>query len=145
MFDYLNKYEVTEESTREFPLVGIVGVDGNTPVLIVRTAAQANKTMFNAVLKRRDKRARDVVSKIDADFFEVSREDDRSIYAEFVLVNWRDLPDNDGKAVPYSRGAAKELMAKLPSHKFDRLRIFCQDTENFMARDEGISEDVAGN
>lgn len=145
MFDYLKDLEVGVEKTAEFPLYGVPGFEGRTPVLIVRPATNSNKPLVNAVLKKSGK-VRELASKgQDAEFLAATRDEDRELYSQHVLVGWRDIVNGDKATVPFNTESALELMRKLPVYMFDRLRSFAGQPESFLQTGESLDPNLAGN
>lgn len=61
----------------------------------------------------------------------------KELYAECVLVNWKNVKDKNGKEIPYSKENAKMLFDKLP-HFFDKILEIATNLSNF--QDEKIEE-----
>lgn len=102
--------------------------------LLLRPATDANLAYQNGLLKVAAGRVRRIASaraaqKYDAD---QSREDDRQLYAEFIIADWEGIEDSEGNLVPFSREEAAEFLQQLPAWIFDRIRIFAMVAENFL-------------
>lgn len=63
--------------------------------------------------------------------------------AEHILVGWRDLQDDDGNAIPYSKEKALELLSD-PSlaDLYDTVMVASNEVADFMAKGD---EDAEGN
>lgn len=74
-----------------------------------------------------------------------ARDDDRELYADFVVQDWEGILDDEGNEVPFSRENAKEFFALLPAWIFDRIRIFCMMPENFLQPNALAIKEKVGN
>jgi len=133
-FDHLKKMKVSAGVTREFPLPEIA----DKTMLTVRPAGEANPAYFNDTMRKssRSDLKKAGTNKIDTAFLARSRNLDRTLYAEHVVVGWSDVVDGDGVTVPFSKAACRELLEALPDDVLDQLRVFCQDASNFREADD---------
>ncbi len=111
-------------------------------VLIGKPAFQQNAAYFSEKVKGRSQR---VASPIVA--AEASRAEDVELFAKHILVAWEGVYDRKKAAVPFSVGAARELLRQLPVHIFDQVRGFFSNPEAFVqagSAEAGTAEDIAG-
>lgn len=113
-------------------LVGMEGVNGETPELDVLFAGQSNPNFLNAAFKLgepidRIEKHTGTTTKILAR----RRAVDRELYPKHIIRGMRHVPNENGEAVPYSPEAAVELVSLLPDDLFDQVRVFCNEPRNF--------------
>lgn len=72
--------------------------------------------------------------KVDVpEFILGSKERDQRFFAEHVIVNWKDLKDDDGNEVPYSPDVAMELFASPGGDElYSELLVASLDPMNFV-------------
>ena len=134
MVDFTNvaAYNVTKDNVMEYPLIELAG----EPVLILRSATEGNAGYMNGLLRLTGVadggRRKKIV--IDAAMMEETREHDKTLYPENVIVGWKGVVDAEGNEVKFSVKVAKEYMAALPSWIFDRIRTFASEPENFVVK-----------
>ena len=130
-FSYLSDLAVSTDKTVEFSLHQMV-VDGETPVLILAPATQANKPYFNALLKRAGKSARQVrAGNINAGMIDEGRDEDRDLFPKHVVKGWKHVPDSQGNDVAFSQDNCRAFLAALPDWLFDDIRSFATNPANF--------------
>lgn len=101
--------------------------------LQLRPATDANPAYHNGNLKMAVVRHRGSATRgVDKYDIAASRDDDRVLYAQFVLTGWEGIEDCDGNVVPFSVEAATEFLEQLPDWIFDRVRLFAIQPENFV-------------
>ncbi len=132
-FDHLKSRDVADRSL----WLAVPQVTDNARVK-VRPATDVNPGYQNGLLKMsagrlRQTAARGAVKKYDV---EQSREDDRVLYAQYVIDDWDGIEDSAGKPVPFSRENCAEFLQQLPAWIFDRMRLFCMVPDNFLAPHE---------
>ncbi len=127
MFEHLTTLETGAELTAEFVLRRIRGA----PVLIVKQANEANPAYFSDVLRANEERRRPSGSKALTAFRRETREIERRLLADHVLVGWRGVVDSTGVEVPFSRDAGTEFLTVLPWDMFDELNGFATNPDNF--------------
>lgn len=77
-----------------------------------------------------------------SEFILGSKERDQRFFAEHVIVNWKDLKDDDGNEVPYSPDVAMELFASPGGDElYGELLVASLDAANFIATPT-LSEDA---
>lgn len=145
MFEHLSKLEIQKDRTRKYSLHEL----GEGVALEVAPAMQSNKGYYNALLKSSSKletgaKTRRGVDVDIADVADKTRNDERQLYGEYVVIGWCGICNSQGEEVPFSREAAMELMQKLPDYMFDRLRVFCAQPANW-TEEAFDTETVAGN
>lgn len=130
MFEHLKELEV-KGKTAEFSLSMLRGC----PKLIVRPATESNKPYFNEVLRRSVKTLRKAASgdiSVSTETLEKNREDDRRLFPKYVIVDWKDIKDSQGKDVPFTQENCAEFLQALPDWIFDDIGIFCRKNSNFV-------------
>lgn len=140
-FSHLKKLDLVQK-----PVAFTFNSIEDSPILMVLSATESNKPFFNAVLKKSRKRTKQVQSgAIDSNFISDSREEDKELYAKWIVKGWSNLKDAQGKSVEYKEEYCLEYLRALPWQVFDELRAFCNEPNNF--RDEGSFnvEDTAKN
>ena len=139
-FAKLSSLEVDKDHTVPFTLYAIEG----EPALIVRPALESNKGYFNASLRGARKNMRAVKGgNITAGLLDETRDADRALYAEHVVVGWNGITDDSGKAVPFSGDDCRDFLNQLPNWLFDELREFCGSPTNFLKTDQ-VDADATG-
>lgn len=127
-FSHISSQAITVSAKAQFKFYALKG----TPEITVRPVGETNSGYQNAVLRNARKHQSVVASRtISLAVVKEYRDEDRKQYAEHVVVGWSSVVDKDGKAVPFSKAACKELLDALPDDMFDELRRFCQDMANF--------------
>ncbi len=131
-FSHLGQLEVSTDKTAKFVLHQIT-VNGLTPTLIVAPATEANKSYFNALLKRASKSARAIrAGTVNAGMLDESREEDRALYSKHVIKGWEDMVDGKtGKVTDFSVTECEAFLAQLPNWLFDEIRQFCGNPASF--------------
>lgn len=143
-FSNLSRMNVTSDKTAEYSLYQIDGVDGNTPILILKPAHESNKPYYNALLRKsRSKMASISAKKITAETVKQNRDEDRALFADHVIAGWRHIPDSDGNDVEFSKENARAFFESLPVWIFDDMRTWAQDMTNYV--DMADPEDTAKN
>lgn len=145
-FAHLEKYAVKGETLTWFTLHQVAG----GPKLQIAPATEANKPFFNALLRRQRKNVRALQSNsITTELLDDSREEDRSLYAKFIVRDWRNVVDSKGKTVPFSHDNALAFLQALPDWLFDDLRQYAGNPANFTedstAVDPAEVDELAGN
>jgi len=143
-FKHLSRYEVPKGTV---PFV-FYQIDGE-PSLDCMAATEANRPYHNALLKRNAKLAqRFRAGRISREMLERNRDEDRELYARYVVKGWSAVKDDKGKAVPFSAEACLQFFQALPNYLFDDLRQFCTAPMNFVdddTPDEAAVAEQAGN
>lgn len=118
----------------------------------LRFAGEGNPGYFNAMLARAGKRARKVAAKggplVDARMLAENRNEDRELFPQHVLVNWRGIVTPKDEPIEASLEHRTEFCAKLPDWIFDRIRDYAARPERFIRPDEELPPDgveLAGN
>ena len=140
MFEHLKKLDVSN-ATAWFDIPE-AGPDAR---LAVKPANEANPHYYNALIRIVGK-GRRPAKQVTVEDLDRHRENDRKLYARYVIVGWEKLRNDDGE-IPFSREHAEELCDFLPDWIFDRLRNFASQPENFLPEDEELPdpEEIAGN
>jgi hypothetical protein len=145
-FGHLAQLDVKRDETREYPFTAIE-VNGVSPVLHVVHAGESNKTYFNELLKRGNRNQRQIVSgKITTALIEDNRDENRKLYAKYVVKGWDETTvlDAAGKPVKFTAETCGEFLDALPDWLFDQLTSFCSDALNFVG-DTAINVGDVGN
>lgn len=130
-FSHLEALDVSAEHTARYAMHEIT-VEGRTPTLIVKPATDANKPYYNAKLKRAAKNQRVVLGgQITVGLLDESRDEDRELFAKYVVVGWEDLVDATGKDVPFTKRNCEDFVAALSNWVFDGVTQFAGTASNF--------------
>lgn len=130
-FSHLKSLDISTGHTVEFTLHQIE-IDGRNPVLVVAPATSANKPYYNALLKSVGKSAQQVRSgAVKASAIDEKREEDRALYAKWVVKDWRDITDAKSKELKFSAKVCAEFLDALPDWIFDEVRAFANNPVNF--------------
>lgn len=138
-FEHLSALRPTGQA--EFTFYEIRG----EPSLMVEQAGEGNRSYYNALVKRNTRNARRIAAgKIDAAMVRKNRDEDRELYAKYVVKSWEGILDKARQEVAFSPATCLEFLTALPSYLFDELRAFCGEPGNFIEDDEPIpsSEEV---
>mgnify|MGYP001565451742 CR=1 FL=1 len=140
-FSQLRKFAVDPGAVADFPLWMVVDADQPVPVLRLRSATLYNAPFYNESMRRAGMRMRvgGDLAKRDA----ALREEDRTLFAEFVLVGWDHVYDVHGAAVPFAASEALDYLRAMPDTLFDQVRYFARDESNFRPPSDPAS--AAGN
>lgn len=140
-FSHLNKLEVQQDKLVDYPMYEISGEQ----VLKLAPATQANKSYFNALLRKTREKSRALQTKdIDAKVLDANREEDRELYAAHVVKGWEGVTDSAGKLVEFDKDSCLGFLEALPDWIFDNLRNFASKPQNFTEKVID-TEDVAKN
>lgn len=132
-FSHLKSFDVSSDKFVEYK-VQEIEVNGEVPVLRVKPATEANKPYFRELVKRANELSRQVRGRdIKAETLEESRDVDRVLYAEHIIVGWTNVIGEDGKDVPFSQKDCTDFLENIPGWVFDKCRTFCGEPENFAA------------
>lgn len=142
-FSHLDAMEVDATQTREYTLHALVG----TPVLTLKPATEANVPFTNAKLRRATRLNR--ISQngrlVTASILDMTRDEDRHLFAQHVITGWRGVKDKSGNDVPFTKQNCEEYLKHLPKHIFDDVRAYAGDHYNFTGSDVYGAEDIAKN
>lgn len=140
-FSHLDQLEIDPKKSRPIVLHALT----DSPTLICLPATEANVSYTNARLKRaaRMNRITQGGRVVTASMLDRTRDEDRVLYADFVIVGWSNVNDTDGKPVEFNKDNVKEYLQHLPSFVFDEVRNFASDPFNFTGLDlEEVSDDA---
>lgn len=144
MTDFSNyrSREVDVEETRPMTLFNLEG----EPELVVRYAGESNKPYFNELLRRNQKLARTLRGRaLNTSVMEKTRDSDRTLYAEHIVVNWNRVVDSKGEPVAFTKDSCLSFLKALPSEEFDEVRAFCTNQYNFTDGDAEEEDEALGN
>lgn len=130
--------------TAQFDLPWLAG----EAFLLVKPANDTNKGYQNGVLRLTGKRRRlNTSGKISSADADRDRADDLKLYPKHVVFGWGGIVDREGNEVEFSEEACAQFLAALPSWIFDKVRVFCMRSENFVDEDEETPDpaELAGN
>lgn len=137
-FAGMSKLSLEEGRTTEYVLSDLVG----SPVLMVVPSGEHNPALQEISIRRGREIAGKQLTTIQVHTY---REEDRKLYARFVIKGWRGFKDEEtGRDIPFSVANAEELLRQMPDWLFDKLRIFTADPSNFVQRAFDLGE-LAGN
>ncbi len=136
-FTHLKKLEVAGKTA----WLTLDDLEGN-PSLCILFSGQSNHGYFNAILKRSANRNRKILSgKIDVQMMEDNMADDRDLFPMHVITGWKDMMDDKGKPVPFTRSDCVEFCQDLPDWIFEKIRNFAQNPERFLEEGEELVSD----
>lgn len=138
-FSHLSKYEVKADRLIEYVLDDIE----DEPVLFLSPATSENKPYYNKVLRKTAKNPLKAIKKINAGTVRENRDQDRALFAKYVIKDWKKIFDGEGKEVEFSEQNCFEFLEALPDWIFDQVRNFAASPENFI--DDAIIEDLSKN
>ena len=139
-FSHLKKLNIEEDRTAEY----VIHELEPAVKLTVRPASECNKKYFNAVIRLSKKRT-GRKSSVSLRAIEEDRKDDLPLFSRYIVVDWVDCVDANGKDVPFSVEDCQEFLECLPSYIFNQLRVFCSDITNFYPEeDEDASDEELG-
>ena len=128
-FSHLKQLDVQREQTTEYPLYQLAG----EPVLILAPATESNRGYFNSLLRKSRKNMRVVQSgKVNASVVKNNREEDKKLYAEHIIVGWKNMLDSSGNEIPFSKEDCADFLNELPDWLFDEIRTFASNVQNFI-------------
>lgn len=135
-FDHLKSLDVAGRTTRYtlsfMTKQPAAGEDAEYPVLIVKPATEANRVFANEQLRMTKKTAPAVrAGAINMHMIAETRNNDRALYAKYVIVGWEGIYDSAGQPVPFSPGECAVFLDALPDYLFDEIRTFCSNPSNF--------------
>lgn len=125
-FDF-KPLQVNAQQTSNYTIYSIE----NTPTLTLAPANQVHKAYFNEVLRRNSQASR--VKAQNVALLEKNREEDRELYAKYILKGWKNVKDRSGNDVAFSQENALAFLQAIPDYIFDEIRIYAQATENFLS------------
>lgn len=134
-FSHLSKYEVKADRRIEYVLDDIEG----EPILILAPATSENKPYYNKVLRKTAKNPLKAIKKINAGTVRENRDQDRVLFAKYVVKGWKRIVDGDGEEVEFSHQNCFEFLSALPDWIFDQVRNYAASPDNFIDEDT-ISE-----
>ena len=145
-FSYLEGAKITGDETREFTLLSIQLPNGRNPTFIGRIASESNKPFARELAARQIKKHKLMQgASINPDLAladaKKTRDEDRELYAKYVVTGWKDVCDGDGKDVKFSPADCLKFFRALPDDMFDMVRNFYATTSNFR---ETVSQEEAG-
>lgn len=115
---------------------GVPVTFGDAVVYIASSSATGNPKIAKKQAEYISKKSKNKILDKD-DSLEYMKE----LYAECVIVGWKNVKDREGKDIPYNKENALKLINDLP-HFFDEVIAYAGNYANF--RDEKI-EEVAKN
>ena len=128
-FSHLSQLDVKKEKTVNYRLYQIE----DEPTLVLSSATEANKPYFNALLRKSKKNLRAIQSKaINVDTVTKNREEDKALYAKYIVKGWCGVKDASGNDVEFSEENASDFLYSLPNWIFDEIRSFASDIQNFV-------------
>lgn len=138
-FSHLSKLNPSSDRTAEYAFYQIEG----EPVLYVLPAAESNRPFYNSMLRRAPKTQRRLKGGgINEGLVREARDEDRELYAKFIVRGWKGVVDSEGKEVPFSFEACEQFLTALPNWLFDDLRAFCGELSNFLEEDAVTQKDA---
>lgn len=141
-FSQLSKLDVKPTKIVDYEFSQLSG----NYVFQVIPATEANKPFFNALLKRARKTNKAVqAGAINANMIAQNRDQDRDLYANYIVKGWKNIVDVKGVPVEFTVPNCLEFLQALPDHVFDELRAFCGNLMNFVDEESLDAETTAKN
>lgn len=131
--------KVSTDVTREFKLDGVdLGGEG-VVTLTVRHAGESNPPFWSAALKQsNEQRNRTGNSKVTAASIAAIREADCRLFSKFVIVNWANVYEDDGKGgvklAEFDTLKCEEFLTAIAENApdvFNALKSYITDADNF--------------
>lgn len=141
---------VTSKDTRECILYGVPTVEDDEGealyvTLIVRPAWDINTDYANARIKTSKPRSKTMQRKgIQAQDMRAIRREDIPLYAQHVIVGWKNVFTAEKVPVEFTVADCKDFLESIPDQEFDEVREFCNSHVNW-GIDPLDGEDIAGN
>ena len=116
------------------------------PWLEVKPATEWNKPFFNALLKRQ-RRGRRILraGTLTVDMIKRTRDEDRDLYAKYIVTGWGGVVDVDSKPVDLSPANCQDFLYAISDESFDLLRDFAGDPQTFVEDAVIDTEETAKN
>lgn len=109
------------------------GEDLDYPVLLVKPATESNRVFANEQLRMTKKNATAVrAGAVNMQMIAETRDNDRKLYAQHVVVGWEGIYDSHGELVPFSHEECGKFLDALPDWAFDEVRNFCTSPQSFV-------------
>jgi hypothetical protein len=101
-----------ERQGRWFDIAGVVNPDGTKPGFKMARMSSGNPAYQAAI----EAAAKDMRQALDLDLLteETASPVMRRVFVDTVLVDWRNVYDEAGNSLPYSKEAAEKLFEELP-------------------------------
>jgi hypothetical protein len=87
------------------------------------------------------------VDRVDAEILDKTRDEDRVLYARYVVVGWEGMEEPNGTPIPFTTENCMDFCNQCPSEYFDQIRNFASEPSNFAVDTEDVPEpsELAGN
>lgn len=113
-------------------------LDGE-PCLYLKPAGETNQDYFKAMISR-IKKAPARLNQVTSGRVKEDRNEDREMFAKYVVKDWSNIRDADQKLVPFNQANCLEFLNALPDHLFDDLRNFAKNLDNFVGVPEATEK-----
>lgn len=142
MFEHLKAREIAGKTA----WISLPAVSEDA-ALQIRPAAESNHGYQNAILRKAAQRKRSTMAMPSVSQLENSREEDRALYPQHIIVGWKGIVDSSGLPVQFNTENCIALCKALPGWIFDRVRVAAMTPETFLGEDEDVidPEKIAGN
>ena len=128
-FGYLKQIDVKEDTTAEFPIVDLTN-DEYEPRLIVTCSRTCKPLLEQSAKDAVKNRGRRKTAQANINFDRI-RKEDREIFIEHIIKDWKEVYDGTGNPVTFTKAACSNFINALPDYIFDELRGFCLNPANF--------------
>lgn len=139
-FEHFKKLSTEMQDTKEYTFYEIEG----HPTLIVSPATESNKKYYNAALRMARTGGVRSRNSVTVKTLAQTREQERDLYPKYIVKDWKDVTDVDGKVVEFNEEDCRGFINALPLELFDELRFFCGDFKNFAEEDEELEDKEVG-
>lgn len=130
-----SQFEQFEQSVDARPYrFDMLEINGKVPVVYFRPATSANPDFYGESLKRVAARQKSgaKVGEVDMARVNLTRDEDRELFANFCAVKWEDVDGSDGKASKFSKENCHKFLKAVPDWAFDQLRAWIITPQNFV-------------
>lgn len=122
---WMKPRQVKEGSTIEYHMLDLVFQDGTSPVLIGKHVGKSNPGYVAALTKIEGKaKTRRFTEEESAQAF-------AELYADHVIVGWKNMQDSNGKEVEYNRDDCISILLDLPDYDMQGLVTFFSNPRRF--------------
>lgn len=136
-FSRFNKLAADGVSPRPYQ---ITEIPEEEPKLMLLPATRENKPYWNEAIRRVNARGKRP-SKLTPQQLEIQLREDMTLIAQYCIVGWSGVVDNNGADVPFTKEDALEFLTSLPAYISTPIRDFCREETNFVGEvDAGLGE-----
>ena len=90
----------------------------------------------NSVIKKRK------TNKITEAEIKQNREKEINLYVEYIILGWKDLTDDNGDEIEFSKENCREVLKSFPVEWFEAVAEYCSDRTNFRDKEDEEDEKI---